>query len=73
VALEEGVRRSVCEGEATVVLSIGESVSEADLETAERAGPVVRLAPFAFGSLDGEADELVAACASGTCPRVSSG
>src|SRR4051794_27482351 len=54
----ETVRSSVCEAEATVVMSVGESVSEVDLEAAERAGPVVGAAPLAFGALDGEVDGL---------------
>jgi hypothetical protein len=36
--LPEAVRPSACEAEATVVTSVGESVSEVDLETAEGAG-----------------------------------
>src|SRR3954454_23909378 len=39
-------------------MSVGESVSEVDLEASEGGGPVVGLAPFAFGALDGEVDEL---------------
>src|SRR3954470_10517342 len=39
-------------------MSAGEPVSEGDFEAAERAGPVVGLAPLALGSLDGEVDEL---------------
>src|SRR3954462_6476228 len=57
-AVSETVRSSVCEAEATVVMSVGESVSEVDLEAAQRAGPVVGAAPLAFGALDGEVDEL---------------
>ena len=48
----------MCEAEATVVMSVGQSVSEVDLEASEGAGPVVGLAPLAFGSLDGEVDEF---------------
>jgi transposase len=44
----ETVRRTVCEAEATVVMSVGESVFEVDLEAAQRAGPVVGAAPLAF-------------------------
>jgi hypothetical protein len=40
------------------MVSVGESVSEVDLEASERGGPVVGAAPFAFGALDGEVDEL---------------
>src|SRR4029453_11929648 len=54
----EGVRSSVCEAGATVVMSVGESVSEVDLEAAQRGGPVVGAAPFALGSLDGEVDQF---------------
>src|SRR3954462_6972407 len=39
-------------------MSVGESVSEVDLEAAEGAGPVVGAAPLALGALDGEVDEL---------------
>ena len=35
----EGVRSSVCEAGATVVMSVGDSVSEMDLEGGERACP----------------------------------
>src|SRR6476646_7000186 len=40
------------------MVSVGESVSEVDLEASEGGGPVVGAAPFAFGALDGEVDEL---------------
>jgi hypothetical protein len=39
-------------------MSVGESVSEVDFEAAERSRPVVGLAPFALGALDGKVDEL---------------
>jgi hypothetical protein len=39
-------------------MSVGESVSEVDLEAAQGGGPVVGTAPLAFGALDGEVDEL---------------
>src|SRR4029453_18099503 len=55
---EEGVRSSVCEAGATVVMSVGESVSEVDLEAAQRGGPVVGAGPFALGLLDGEVDQF---------------
>jgi hypothetical protein len=51
-------------------MSVGESVSEVDLEAAEGAGPVVGLAPFALGALDGEVDELGGGLFVGECPRV---
>src|SRR5204862_4863246 len=38
--------------------SVGESVSEVDLEGAERCCPDVAAAPGALGALDGEVDEL---------------
>jgi hypothetical protein len=39
-------------------MSVGESVSEVDLEAAEGGGPVVGAPPLARGALDGEVDEL---------------
>jgi hypothetical protein len=41
-----------------VHVSVGQSVSEVDLEASECCGPVVGGPPFRFGSLDGEVDEF---------------
>src|SRR5215217_9292033 len=43
---------------AWLVVLVGQSVSEVDLEASEGAGPVVGLFPRSFGSQDGEVDQL---------------
>jgi hypothetical protein len=54
----EAVRRSVCEAEVVGWVSVGESVSEVDLEGCERARPATHGPPLRFGAVDGEVDEL---------------
>jgi hypothetical protein len=39
-------------------VSVGQSVSEVDLEASKCGGPVVGGPPFRFGPLNGEVDEL---------------
>src|SRR3954471_4958883 len=56
--MNETVRSSVCEVGATVLWSVGKSVSEVDLEGAERGCPGVAATPGALGALDGQVDEL---------------
>ena len=46
------------EAEATVVMSVGQSVSEVDLERGEAACPGADRAPFGLGALDREVDQL---------------
>jgi hypothetical protein len=54
----EAVRPSVCEAEATVVMSVGDPVSKVDLERGESACPGAHGSPFGLGVFDREVDEL---------------